>query len=271
MEVLVERRGGVGLVTLNRPEKLNALNTALVTQLEQALRELDSDDAIGAIVVTGAGERAFSAGGDMNEQVASLDGQTRAAPRVSASALLRQVRKPTIAAIRGYCFGGGALMAIEFDIRIAGDDARFKFHGASYGRAPGGAVLPRIVGDAKAKELLFSGDEVSAAEALRIGLVNHVVPAAEVVDHAVGLAERIAANSPVAVRALKEIIDLALPIDKALEREHEVAHIGRSADSTARFRKAAEGVIGRPSPATSSASESVSPVASGQALSDSGA
>ena len=152
MEVLVERRGPVGLVTLNRPEKLNALNTALVTQLEQALRELDADDAVGAIVVTGAGERAFSAGGDMSEQIASLEADTQAVVRVSASSLVREVRKPTIAAIRGYCFGGGALMAIEFDIRIAAEDARFKFHGASYGRAPGGAVLPRIIGDAKAKE-----------------------------------------------------------------------------------------------------------------------
>src|SRR5581483_9887715 len=128
MEVLVERRGRVGLVTMNRPEKLNALNTALVTQLEHALRELDADDEIGAIVVTGAGDRAFSAGGDMNEQIATLDAETRAAPRVSASAMLREAKKPTIAAIRGYCFGGGALMAIEFDIRIASDDARFKFH-----------------------------------------------------------------------------------------------------------------------------------------------
>jgi enoyl-CoA hydratase/carnithine racemase len=245
MEVLVERRGHVGLVTMNRPEKLNALNTALVTQLEQALRDLDADDDIGAIVVTGAGERAFSAGGDMNEQIASLDSDTRAVARVSASSIVREVRKPTIAAIRGYCFGGGALMAIEFDIRIASDDARFKFHGASYGRAPGGAVLPRIVGDAKAKELLFSGDEVSAAEALRIGLANQLVPSADVVDVAVGLATRIAANSPVAVRALKEIIDLALPIDKALERERAVGDIGRSEDSSARFRKAAERVIGK--------------------------
>lgn len=248
MEVLVERRGRVGLVTLNRPEKLNALNTALVTQLEQALHELDADNEMGAIVVTGAGERAFSAGGDMNEQIASLDADTRAVVRVSASSLVRDVRKPTIAAIRGYCFGGGALMASEFDIRIAGEDARFKFHGASYGRAPGGAVLPRIVGDAKAKELLFTGDEISAAEALRIGLVNHVVPVSEVVARAVAMGERIAGNSPLAVRALKEIIDLALPIEQALAREKEVAHLGRSEDSAARFRKAAERVVGKPSP-----------------------
>ena len=155
-------------------------------------------------------------------------------------------RKPTIAAIRGYCFGGGALLAIHCDIRIGGEDARLKFHGASYGRAPGGAVLPRIVGSAKAKELLFAGDEVSASEALRIGLLNHVVAADKVVETAVDMAARIAANSPEAVRALKEIVDAALPVDAALEREHELNRdIGRTADSAARFRAAAERVIGR--------------------------
>jgi enoyl-CoA hydratase len=244
--ILVEHREqGVGLVTLNRPEKLNALSSELVNQLEAALRELDADDTIGAIVVTGAGERAFSAGGDMVEQVAALDA-SRAFPRVSASAVMRAARKPTIAAIRGYCFGGGALLAIECDIRLAADDARIKFHGASYGRAPGGTTLPRIVGEAKAKELLFTGDEISAAEALRIGLLNQVVAPSDVVSVAVAMAQRIAANSPQAVRALKETIELALPIESAVAHEHEVnQHMGRSADSAARFRIAAERVIGK--------------------------
>ena len=243
--ILVERRGRVGLVTLNRPDKLNALSSELVDQLEQALQALDADDDIGAIVITGAGDRAFSAGGDMAEQVAALE-QARSFPRVNASAVVFAARKPTIAAIRGYCFGGGALLASHCDIRIRGDDARLKFHGASYGRAPGGAVLPRIVGAAKAKELLFTGDEISASEALRIGLLNQVVEADQVVDTAVGMAARIAANSPEAVRALKDIIDRALPVDQALEREHELNRdIGRTADSAARFRAAAERVIGR--------------------------
>src|SRR5260221_31074 len=242
--ILVERHGRVGLVTLNRPEKLNALSSALVNGLELALRDLNADDDIGAIVITGAGERAFSAGGDMAEQVAALD-EARAFPRGAASAVVPASEKPTIAAIRGYCFGGGALLAIECDIRIGGEDARLKFHGASYGRAPGGAVLPRIVGESKAKELLFTGDEVSAKEALRIGLLNQVAPSSEVVEVAVAMAQRIAANSPVAVKALKEIIDLALPIDKALEYEHEVnREMGHSPDSASRFRQAAERVIG---------------------------
>jgi enoyl-CoA hydratase len=242
--ILVERRGRVGLVTLNRPEKLNALSSALVNQLERALHELDADDDVGAIVITGAGERAFSAGGDMAEQIAALE-EERSFPRVNASAVVHATSKPTIAAIRGYCFGGGALLAVHCDIRIGGEDARLKFHGATYGRAPGGAVLPRIVGEAKAKELLFTGDEVRAAEALRIGLLNQVVAPAEVVDTAVAMGERIAGNSPDAVRALKEIIEMALPVEQALAREHQLNQgMGRTPDSAARFRSAADRVIG---------------------------
>jgi enoyl-CoA hydratase len=246
--VLLERRGGVAIVTLNRPQKLNALNSALVSQLEQVIAELEADETVGAIVLTGAGERAFSSGGDMAEQVSALE-QERTFPRVNASMLLHEIKLPTIAAIRGYCFGGGALLAIHCDIRIGGEDARFKFHGASYGRAPGGAVLPRIVGEAKAKELLFTGDEVRAAEALRIGLLNQVVAPEAVVATCVAMAERIVTNSPQAVRALKEIIDRALPVDKALEYEHEVNQgMGRTPDSAARFRSAAERVLGLRNP-----------------------
>jgi enoyl-CoA hydratase/carnithine racemase len=247
--VLLERRGRVGLVTLNRPAKLNALSSELVDHLESALQQLDADADIGAVVITGAGERAFSAGGDMAEQVAALE-KDAAIPRVGASAVVRACVKPTIAAIRGYCFGGGALLAIECDIRIGGDDARIKFHGASYGRAAGGAVLPRIVGDAKARELLFTGDEISATDALRIGLLNQVVPAGDVVATAVAMGERIAANSPEAIKALGEIIDLALPIGHALEQEEYLNRdIGRSSDSSSRFRDAAARVLGlAPSP-----------------------
>jgi enoyl-CoA hydratase len=245
--VLVERRGGVGLVTLNRPAKLNALSSALMTQLEAALRELDEDPAIGAIVLAGAGERAFSAGGDMAEQVAAIDGKAPATPRRgSPSNVVRGCRTPTIAAIHGYCYGGAALLAVNCDMRVGAPNARFKFHGASYGRALGGAVLPRIVGEAKAKELLFTGDEVPADEALRIGLLNHVVAREELVEFAVALGSRVAANSPAAVRGIKDTIDLALPIEQAQAFENTLNRdLTRSEDSTSRFLRAAEKVIGR--------------------------
>jgi enoyl-CoA hydratase/carnithine racemase len=243
--VLVGRRGRVGIVTLNRPAKLNALNAQLVEELGQALQVLDADDEIGAIVITGAGDRAFSAGGDMAEQVARLEGRVAPSAR-PASSSVRASRTPTLAAIRGYCYGGGALLAIECDIRICGEDARFKFHGASYGLAPGGATLPAIVGAAKAKELLFTGDEISAGEALRIGLANRVVPSDETLDAAVAMATRIAANSPQAVAALKETIGLALPTEAAVRHEESANHeLRQSADSAARFRRAAERVVGQ--------------------------
>jgi enoyl-CoA hydratase/carnithine racemase len=243
--VLIERRGPVGLVILNRPAKLNALNNQLIAELETALTDLDGDPDIGCIVITGAGERAFSAGGDMAEQIADAEAG-RPGRQSNTAGIIRGCRTPTIAAIRGYCFGGGALLVINCDIRIGGSDARFKFPGATYGRGPGGAMLPRIVGDAKARELLFTGDEIGAEEALRIGLLNQVVPPTEVVESSVRMGERIAANSPVAVRALKAAINAALPVEAALEVEHELNQgMGRSADSFARFRKAAERVVGR--------------------------
>lgn len=242
--VLVERRGGVGIATLNRPAKLNAMNSQLVDELEAALRELDADDEVGAIVITGAGERAFSAGGDMKEQVAQLADDT-IRERRSATAVVRPIRKPIVAAIRGYCFGGGALLAINCDIRIAATDARFKFHAAGYGQVGGGAILPRIVGVARAKELLYTGDEVDAAEAERIGLVNRVVEPAEVLENAVALAGRIAANSPHAIAALQRVIDLALPFDQA-QAEEDAANrsIRGGSDSADRFRRAAARVVG---------------------------
>jgi enoyl-CoA hydratase len=244
--VLVERRGGVGIATLNRPAKLNALNAQLTEELEAALRELDADDAIGAIVLVGAGERAFSAGGDMQEQREQLASGTIRSRR-STSVAARSTQKPTIAAIRGYAFGGGALLAINCDIRIAGEDARFKFHGATYGQAPGGAALPRLVGAAKAKELLFTGDEINAAEALRIGLANQVVPPDQVLDTAFALAGRIAANSAGAVRIIKEAIDLAQSIDEAQAHEdRQNAELRSSGDSATRFRAAAARIVGPP-------------------------
>jgi enoyl-CoA hydratase len=236
----------VGVLTLNRPDKLNALNAPLVQRLAAALADLDADESVGAIVLTGAGERAFSAGGDMRERVATLDGAPPPGPALpSAASAVRACRKPVLAAVRGYCYGGGAILATACDIRVGGEDTRFKFHGASYGLAPGGASLPRIVGEAKAKELLFTCDEVPATEALRIGLLNQMVPSNAVFEATLAMAERIAANSPQAVAALKQTIDLALPIREALAHEEAASReLRQSADSASRFRRAAARVVG---------------------------
>jgi enoyl-CoA hydratase/carnithine racemase len=179
--VLTEQRGQVGLIILSRPAKLNALNRQLLAELTRALELFEADPEINCLVVTGAGERAFSAGGDLKELSDNQASEQPSAPR-SPSTLLRARKKPVIAAIRGYCFGGGALMSLGCDVRIGAEDARFKFHGAQYGVASGAAQLPRIVGDAKARELLLTGDEIDAATALRIGLLNQVVPADELLE-----------------------------------------------------------------------------------------
>ncbi|MCW2691069.1 MAG: enoyl-CoA hydratase, partial [Mycobacterium sp.] len=158
--VLSETRGPVGLITLNRPAKLNALNRQLLSELVEALKKFEEDEEIGCLVVTGAGERAFSAGGDLQEL--SEQQTANPSPPASPATLLRARKKPVLAAIRGYCFGGGALMSLGCDIRIGAEDARFKFHGAQYGVASGAAQLPQIVGSAWARELLLTGDEIDA-------------------------------------------------------------------------------------------------------------
>ena len=245
--VLVERRGPVGIATLNRPEKHNAMSAALTAELVQAIDDFEADDQIAVIVLTGAGERAFSAGGDMNEVRERMgpEGVQRDSGGPSSSETVRLCPKPVIAAIRGFCYGGAAHLAVNCDIRICGDDARFRFVAVNYGMPACGAILPRIVGEAKAKEILFSGDVVDAREALRVGLANQVVPPSEVVDYAVKLGERIAGNSQFAVRSLKTIIDAALPVEEALALEAKLGREARaSREAEHRFKAAAARVVG---------------------------
>ena len=243
--VLAEKRGPVGLGILNRPEKLNAMSSQLTAEMIRVLDAYEADDEVRVIVLTGAGDRAFSAGGDINEVRERVGPNARRAPNPPLGERIRTCRKPTIAAIRGYCYGGAAALVTNCDIRICGDDAKIRFIGASYGGIGGGALLPRIVGEAKAKELLLTTDVVPAAEALRIGLANQVVPAAEVVDYAVAMGERIAANHPQAILAFKEIVNVALPVEQALAREAQLrAELQESTETAQRFNAAAERVVG---------------------------
>jgi enoyl-CoA hydratase len=243
--LIVERAGAVVTVRLNRPEKHNALSAQLCDELIDALDKLDADDAVHVIILTGAGEKAFCAGADMAE--ATGGGTTARDTGAPARAVVRvlRTRKPIIAAVNGYAFGGGAFLAINCDIRIASENASFRFVGASYGLVVGSFQLTRIVGAPQAKELTFTARTVDAQEALRIGLVNHLVPPEELEAAVMEMAQMIAANSLPAVMASKEVIDIATASGDAVRREVEAnRELGQSREHRERFRDAAARVTG---------------------------
>ncbi len=175
--IILERDGHIATIRLNRPEKHNAISSQMSQDLIDCLDALEADDDVRVIILTGVGKRAFCAGADMAEAVEMMaSGNNRRDHAAVANLRVLRVKKPIIAAVNGYAYGGGALLAINCDIRICADNARFRFVGASYGLVVGGSQLPRIVGAPQAKELLFTARTIDADEALRIGLANHVVP-----------------------------------------------------------------------------------------------
>jgi enoyl-CoA hydratase/carnithine racemase len=179
--VLLERDGPVAIVRLNRPDKHNAINGAMSAALARTMAEVDADDSIRAIVLTGSGERAFCAGADMGEMVNRLDGQAADSPAVSGYSAVLNARKPVIAAVNGFAYGGGALLMVNTDIRLAAPTATIRFIGTTYGLVVGGSELPRIVGPARAKELLYT-DEIAANSADAVQWAKRVVNAATEVD-----------------------------------------------------------------------------------------
>jgi crotonobetainyl-CoA hydratase len=254
--VLEERHGPTLLLTLNRPERHHAINRALGEQLDAAVARAESDPDVRVIVLTGGGDRAFCAGADMvetsgadgarpnarpdNGQPARPGGAGGAIGRMSTTPL------PVIAAVNGYCYGGGAALAIACDIRLASDTATFRLPGVEYGLVVAAASLPRLVGAAKAKELIFTARRFDAAEALACGLVNTVYEQAALLPAALAMAEAIAGNSVAAVRASKQVIDAATLSDAARTLEAEVNGTLRgSPEQVARFRDATQRVTGR--------------------------
>jgi enoyl-CoA hydratase/carnithine racemase len=229
----------VGVVRMLRTDKHNAFNRELDAAVAAALGECDADPDVHAAILTGSGS-AFSAGADMNEAVDAINGKGRTEGMAATYAAVAGFRKPLIGAINGLCYGGGALVAILCDIRIAADTAAFRFPGAAYGLVVGGAQLPRIIGPAVAKDLLFTGRVVRAEEALRIGLVNVVVPFAGIDAAALDMAKMIAANSPPALIATKETVDRATSVDEGLDKERAWnRELHASPEHHERFRAAA--------------------------------
>jgi enoyl-CoA hydratase len=212
--ILVETRGNVGLITLNRPKALNALNAVLIDELGQAVGTMDENPKIGCIVLTGT-EKAFAAGADIKE-MAALD-SVEAFLKDYGSALdrLARVRKPIIAAVAGYCLGGGCELAMICDIIIGADSAKFGQPEISLGVIPGmGGTqrLPRLIGKSKAMDLILTGRMMDAAEAERCGLLSRIVPADDLLDEAMRVAEKIADLSLPAVMMAKEAVNRALEI-----------------------------------------------------------
>jgi enoyl-CoA hydratase len=209
--ILVEKEDGVGILTLNRPDKLNAMNRKLSGELRDAVKQMDADDTIGCIVITGAGTRAFSAGGDIHEQreddrrytqeeLDAVRPPRRGSYEISASA------KPTIGMINGLAYGGAAVLASSLDIRVGCEDSRFRFLAAAYGRINSTWTLPNQVGWPIAKELLFTARVVEAEEAYRIGLLNHIVPRDQLRAKTMELARMIAGNNRAAVMGIKTLL-----------------------------------------------------------------
>lgn len=243
--IILERDGPIATIRLNRPDKHNAINAEMSAELIACLDALEADDDVRVIVLTGAGEKAFCAGADMAEAIGTAGDSRRDAAAKAAIRLLR-VKKPTIAAVNGYAYGGGAVFAIHCDIRVCSDAAKFRLVGATYGLVVGASQLPRIVGAPVAKELIFTARVVDADEAARIGLANRVVPHADLMAVVTEIAAAIAANSPTAVKASKEVIDLGTTIPEGGKREVEHnLELRRGDDHRERFRAAAERVTGQ--------------------------
>lgn len=216
--ILLDRDGEIAIVAINRPKVLNALRTDVLRELVECLKEVDCDDTVKVVIITGAGEKAFVAGADIAE-MAVLD--PKKAKQFSefgnlVFSAIEKLSKPVIAALNGYALGGGCELLMACDIVIASDKARIGQPEVKIGIPPGfGGTqrMARIVGKMKAKEIIMTGDMITADEALRIGLINKVVPAEKLMEEAKAMARTIASRAPVAVRMAKQLINEGMNVD----------------------------------------------------------
>ena len=226
--VLYEVRGRAALVTVNRPDKRNALNDQVRAEIKAAIRRAAADAAVRAVILTGAGDKAFIAGAD----IAEFEGKTpvqqwRDMSNDPVYDVPEECPKPVIAAVNGFCLGGGMELAFACDIRIASGNAKFGQPEVNLGIIPGGGGtqrLPRAIGVAAALRLILTGEMIEAAEAHRLGIVSEVCAAAELMPRALAIAELIASKSPVAVASAKQATRaaLSLPLDEGLRLERSL-------------------------------------------------
>ena len=215
--ILTETRGRVGLLTLNRPQALNALNPELLGEILAALTAFDADPAIGAVVLSGSA-RVFAAGADIRSMAEASSAEMRANGFVEMFAALRQIQKPLIAAVSGFALGGGCELALACDLIVASESARFGLPEVTIGVIPGGGGtqrLARTVGKPLAMEMVLNNRQLTAAEALQFGLVNRVVPVERFLDESLALATEIASRAPLAVAAAKAAVNQAFELSLA--------------------------------------------------------
>jgi enoyl-CoA hydratase len=223
--VLIERRGRVARVTINRPDKLNALNIATRNDIPAAFAELERDDDVRVVIITGAGDKAFVAGADISEFAGMTAVGQRAVMKARVFDAVEDFSKPVIAMINGFALGGGCELALACDIRIASSKAKFGQPEIKLGIIPGGGGtqrLTRLVGEGKAMELILTGDMIGAEEAERIGLVNYVVAPEELEAKTLEVANKIAEMSPVALAMAKQAVKNAARLDLRAGLEAEV-------------------------------------------------
>lgn len=215
-ETLVyEKKGSIGILTINRPEKLNALSNVLISELSALLADIEKDDELGVLILTGAGDKAFVAGADIGELVERDARLGRKVSRERQDVFFRieNLPVPTIAAVNGYALGGGLELALACSIRFCSEKAQFGAPEVKLGIIPGDGGtqrLPRLIGKGRAMEMILTGDFIGAEEAFRIGLVNRVVPHENLLEKTMELAEKIASRPPLAVKYAKEAVNRSI-------------------------------------------------------------
>ena len=215
----------IGVITLDRPEVLNALNLQLVREMDQALTDFEDDDGVGAVIITGAGERAFSAGADIHEnrELSPEEREAGQSERAEYTWHMHTSSKPVIGAVNGLCYGGGTVLATSLDFLVGCEKTSFRFLAVNYGQMNATWSLPQLVGINRAKELLLSGREVFAEEAYHIGLINHLVPSEELMERTLDIAAGIARNRVEGLANIKQLLleHSGLPIEEQYRNEIE--------------------------------------------------
>ena len=229
--VLYEKKDAIAYVTVNRPKVLNALNTPTWKDLRIAFEDVRDDDAVRGVILTGAGDKAFIAGADISElaHATAIDAERSSRFGQDVLDLIENLGKPVIAAINGFALGGGCETAMACTIRIAVDSAKFGQPEVKLGLLPGGGGtqrLPRLVGKGRALQLILSGEMISAQEAYRIGLVNEVVPAANLIGRAEAILKKIASNAPIAVKFALEAANKGVETSQAEGLLLEASYFG---------------------------------------------